>query len=210
MSKRRPGPPKPRPPIVVDLDIGGHDPRGHAAAARELPARPDWLPDQVYDLFDPQTCIDGVLPWQHEAEGIEGLRETFRRICTSPRAERFWRGPFGECLELSPAETWRIADDAEIRCTEGRFRGAFGSGRVADSTMWFLMSPTAREKKAREIRDKAHELHDLITGTPFEILALESILGSDPSRSLFTFGRIQAGVQDSGLLFKPAAVSKKV
>jgi len=32
---------------------------------------------------------------------------------------------------------------------------------------------------------------------------LETILGSDPKRSLFAFGRLQAGVLEPGLLFKP-------
>ena len=36
-------------------------------------------------------------------------------------------------------------------------------------------------------------------------IALETILGSDPKRSLFALERVRAGVEEPGLLFKPKA-----
>lgn len=41
-------------------------------------------------------------------------------------------------------------------------------------------------------------------------IALETILGSDPQRSLFALARVKEGVEEPGLLFKPAAEPVKV
>lgn len=158
--------------VVWDLSI----PEAPTLPPLDLPARAEWIPEQVYDcLRQPSPPVpERVI----KDPGVEGLRETARTLVTSPAMQTYWGGDAGKALQREPAQVWRLADCAEIARTEGRWSGAFGGDRFAAMARWLLRPRAEREKHAHRVAKRARELRDDLEATPFDLSAyLAMVLG---------------------------------